>query len=100
MIAPASIQDLLDLRTARRADGKLVHRPCGGQVVWATFSDKAVCRLCQESWTRTFLLERAEKLGKPGYFQFVPEVDLVTSEKEDERAKARGVEKDPGATRS
>lgn len=100
MIAPATIQDLLDLRTARRADGKLVHRNCGGQVVWAIFSDKAACRGCQQSWERLFLVESQKKLGKSGYFQFIPEVDLVTSDEEDRKAARPVIKLSDGVDRT
>ncbi len=56
-VAPATAQDLLELRTARIARGKLVHRDCGGQVVWSTFVDAAKCKHCDWSLTRSVITD-------------------------------------------
>ncbi len=46
MTKPATTEDLLDLRTARIAKGYLLHRNCGGKIVWSMLTDKAKCTLC------------------------------------------------------
>ncbi len=76
-MSAATIQDLLDMEKGKRPDGIVQHRNCGGQIAWTIMIDRLVCRRCSQSWTKAFLLSSKDKQGKPGYYQFVPEMDLV-----------------------
>lgn len=51
-VSIASVDDLLDLRTAKKAFGRLTHRDCGGQVVWSSLTDRARCMWCKFAISR------------------------------------------------
>lgn len=73
---PASVKDILDMRTGAKTKGYLVHTGCGSRIAWSLMIDGAYCQGCCTRWTYGWLIDRDHAVGRPGLYQWEPPVEV------------------------